>query len=523
MKKIIFLLSFIPSLSLAGIKSEYLTATASATVTGPILVSTDASGLSEGIIATKSSANGVHWWMEHTGAASTGNAMDWDWVFKGGLGIPELFGNLEVNSSGVGLGASEGKMDFSVKKAGGLTNVLSLRGSDLHAVVTVIDASTTTFNGVTYNWPNSQGGANTFPKNDGSGNISWATIATGVSLATTTPGATNYVFNQGVLNQGATYYVSSGSVSGQFTAGTYKGNIIPDGDATRYLGATDTRYNNMYVASNWYSKSPTSNWKNSTNTSGKFGITNEDDSETRIFGPNSGQAGIYIFDNASLITGSFGCDDFGPGNKGRCQMSPDGFTTNIPWLIDRDTMTIGSVGLHVGFRIVGTTNGIAKFNGDLFGTGKVSLSTDVVGSLQPANMVSTVAYTTDDSTFSMVMYITTNSANASWNSLTIPGPVFDFVNNSTITQVLAETMPSGSTVTFALESRNFKALNTTGTNLFNVTYSTANDNGVFISSFTTPPVLQAQGGLVFVTPAAGAAAGNPRYLRLTIFYKKRRT
>lgn len=45
--------------------------------------------------------------------------------------------------------------------------------------------------GVTYNWPGSQGGANTFLKNDGSGNLSWASAGTGT--VTSVSGTTNRI------------------------------------------------------------------------------------------------------------------------------------------------------------------------------------------------------------------------------------------------------------------------------------------------------------------------------------------
>ena len=73
--------------------------------------------------------------------------------------------------------------------------------------------------GVQYSWPSTQGAASTVLQNDGSGNLSWASVSGGggiSTISTMTAGATNFIFNQNTLQSGATFYVSSGSVAGIF-------------------------------------------------------------------------------------------------------------------------------------------------------------------------------------------------------------------------------------------------------------------------------------------------------------------
>lgn len=113
----------------------------------------DASNVPDGLLVTRTPTSGVTWWMEHYGAASTANFLDWDWVLKGGFGSGELFGSLRIQPTNVGLGSGTGDAIFSVKNAGSTREILRLRGSDLANVSKLIDTSTTTFNGVTYKWP----------------------------------------------------------------------------------------------------------------------------------------------------------------------------------------------------------------------------------------------------------------------------------------------------------------------------------------------------------------------------------
>lgn len=56
--------------------------------------------------------------------------------------------------------------------------------------------------------------------------VTGASSSGSVSISTLTAGATNFIFNQNKLQSGATFYVSSASVSGQFSVGSIK---FPDG------------------------------------------------------------------------------------------------------------------------------------------------------------------------------------------------------------------------------------------------------------------------------------------------------
>lgn len=56
----------------------------------------------------------------------------------------------------------------------------SLQGDTIQATSSLQAPASTTFNGVGYQWPSSQGAANSTFTNDGSGNLSWAVTSTGV-------------------------------------------------------------------------------------------------------------------------------------------------------------------------------------------------------------------------------------------------------------------------------------------------------------------------------------------------------
>lgn len=86
----------------------------------------DASLLSDGLLTVKTSASGTPLWLEHTGAASASNYLDWYWVLKGGFGLGELFGQIRVTSADVTPGFSDSDMDFFIKRQGSTTNILRL-------------------------------------------------------------------------------------------------------------------------------------------------------------------------------------------------------------------------------------------------------------------------------------------------------------------------------------------------------------------------------------------------------------
>lgn len=186
----------------------------------------DASAQSDGLFVTKTNANGVTWWMENTAAASTGNYLDWYWVLKGAF-ANELFGQARVTSTNVGIGSSASNFDLYVKGAGLTYNLLSLVGAARKVLINngIIDVSTTTFNGVTYNWPIAQGAGNTYPKNDGSGNVSWVPITSVSSLTVSnlSPTAILFIDSNNVVSQDLANFTYNNTPGGSITIRSQNG------------------------------------------------------------------------------------------------------------------------------------------------------------------------------------------------------------------------------------------------------------------------------------------------------------
>lgn len=115
----------------------------------------------------------------------------------------------------------------------------------------------------------------------------------------------------------------------------------------------------------------------------------------------------------------------------------------------------------------------------------------------------------------------TISSGSGWNGLSIPvwrTPVSESVN---INQIRAETLASGTTVLFQLDERAFGSINSAGSSLFSVAYSTANNTGVTTLSLSDSSIA-AGSSLVLTTPSAGASAGSPTMLTFTIYYRRNR-
>lgn len=121
--------------------------------------------------------------------------------------------------------------------------------------------------------------------------------------------------------------------------------------------------------------------------------------------------------------------------------------------------------------------------------------------------------------FSTHSVTVTISSGTGFNGLTIPvwrAPTDMAVS---ITKILAETLPAGTTVNYQLNERAYGSVNTSGSNLFSVSYSTANDAGVSTSALSDSSIAS-QASLVFTTPASGASAGSPSLVTLTIYFKR---
>ncbi len=153
--------------------------------------------------------------------------------------------------------------------------------------------------------------------------------------------------------------------------------------------------------------------------------------------------------------------------------------------------------------------------GNTFNAANKLLQLDGSGLVPTTNLPTTVAYTTDDSTFSFTMTISSGSG---FDSLIIPGPELDEVNNSTITLVEGETQIVSSTLTYALTYQ--ANISAAGTNVFSVTYSTANDAKNRYSSFGSA-IVPAGNSVAIRTPIS-SSAGTCTWVRITVWYKKKR-
>lgn len=99
-------------------------------------------------------------------------------------------------------------------------------------------------------------------------------------------------------------------------------------------------------------------------------------------------------------------------------------------------------------------------------------------------------------------------------------PIWSPVNDVTITQIKATSLPIGTTVVYQLDET-ASAYDTAGTDVFSVAHSSANYTTVTTASFANAGI---SGGnaLVFNCPAAGASAGSPRSVFLRICYTEDR-
>ena len=176
----------------------------------------------------------------------------------------------------------------------------------------------------------------------------------------------------------------------------------------------------------------------------------------------------------------------------------------------------GGVGIQFGVTAATGTfsTGLNIPNGSnptLSNTGDIGLDT-TTGQLLIYDGVSTkvIAQSTHSFTVSI-------SSGIGWNGLAIP--VWRAPDNEsiTITKIIAESLPAGTTVLYQLDYRGVGTINTTGTSLFSVAYSSAPDNSLTTTSFASSDI-PTDNTLVLTTPAANAGKGTPTYMTFTAYY-----
>gem|GEM_PF-7109071 len=114
----------------------------------------------------------------------------------------------------------------------------------------VITTGKTIFNTTTYSWPNAQGSANTFLKNDGTGNLSWASSSNVTSVAlsmpsifsvTGSPVTTSGTLTAGLSSQGAnTFFAAPDGGGGTPSFRTLVAADVPNLDAAKITSGTLT-------------------------------------------------------------------------------------------------------------------------------------------------------------------------------------------------------------------------------------------------------------------------------------------
>lgn len=111
------------------------------------------------------------------------------------------------------------------------------------------------------------------------------------------------------------------------------------------------------------------------------------------------------------------------------------------------------------------------------------------------------------------------SSGTGWSGISQPVWRSPTGTNTTITKILAESLPAGTTVLYQLNERAFGSINTAGSNIFSVDFSTANNTGITTTSFNDSS-LAPESALVLTTPAASASSGDPTAMTFTIFYRR---
>jgi hypothetical protein len=159
----------------------------------------------------------------------------------------------------------------------------------------------------------------------------------------------------------------------------------------------------------------------------------------------------------------------------------------------------------------------------VFGASTATIYTDdtvaLVGlyasSVSVAGDLELTGHLIDQTTHSFTM---TLSSGTGWDSLAIPFARAPHYTAITITEVYAESLPAGSSVQYRIEERAQGSVNSTGTDVFTVTESTANGTGVTETGFDNAGIA-AKAALMFVTDTS-AAAGDPDLVTVTVYYTK---
>ena len=212
-----------------------------------------------------------------------------------------------------------------------------------------------------------------------------------ISLSTVTAGATNYIFNQNTLQSGATFYVSSGTIQGQFSVDSF-----PSSGA-----GSLTTTSKLNLSGNSFSEGSVWLFDNGANTAEPLIIRNRGASETE-------NQYWKMADGSTKIA-------LEVGNEGGVLMSLTGGTTvfTIPHL-----------------NCTGNTNGGA-LTGDA--SGNITCSDDNSGgyAVEPATVAFQLDQGMDSSTGTFTSWLTVNSTlTVSGGTVSINGIPYRFPNTT---------------------------------------------------------------------------------------------
>ncbi len=142
-----------------------------------------------------------------------------------------------LTAGNVGIGTTN-PASFKLQVAGNvgpnLNNIYNL-GSPTLSWNGLYVSGTTAFNTVAYTWPSSQGGANTFLRNDGSGNLTWQAGGGGISGT----GTDNHIVR----------WDGTGNVQDSAIVITDAGHVLPTSTLAYDLGSSSYRWRDIWASS----------------------------------------------------------------------------------------------------------------------------------------------------------------------------------------------------------------------------------------------------------------------------------